>query len=101
MSQTPPSRPGPNARAWVERDAKVVSHSYTRTYPLVVPRAYGLMVEDVDGHRYLDFTSGLGTSILGHCHPDVVKAIQDQATAFARGCRGIVAPERLSPRHEA
>ncbi|MBI3608850.1 MAG: aminotransferase class III-fold pyridoxal phosphate-dependent enzyme [Nitrospirae bacterium] len=82
MSQTPPSRPGPNARAWVERDAKVVSHSYTRTYPLVVQRAYGLIVEDVDGHRYLDFTSGLGTSILGHCHPDVVKAIHDQATAF-------------------
>jgi 4-aminobutyrate aminotransferase len=51
-------------------------------YPLVVQRAYGLTVEDVDGHKYLDFTSGLGTSILGHCHPDVVKAIHDQASAF-------------------
>jgi 4-aminobutyrate aminotransferase len=48
----------------------------------VVQRAYGLTVEDVDGHKYLDFTSGLGTNILGHCHPDVVKAIHDQASAF-------------------
>ncbi len=82
MSETPPSRPGPRARAWVERDAKVVSHSYTRTYPLVVQRASGLTVEDVDGYHYLDFTSGLGTNLLGHCHPDVVKAIQDQTAAF-------------------
>jgi 4-aminobutyrate aminotransferase len=63
----------------VERDARVVSPSYTRTYPLVVRRAFGLEVEDVDGHTYLDFTSGLGTALLGHCHPDVVKAITDQA----------------------
>ena len=82
MSPSPSSRPGPNARAWVERDAEVVSHSYTRTYPLVVQRASGLTVEDVDGHHYLDFTSGLGTNLLGHCHPDVVKAIQDQVAAF-------------------
>jgi 4-aminobutyrate aminotransferase len=45
----------------------------------VVRRALGLEVEDVDGHLYLDFTSGLGTALLGHCHPDVVKAITDQA----------------------
>ena len=82
MSETPPSRPGPRALAWVERDANVVSHSYTRTYPLVVQRASGLTVEDVDGYHYLDFTSGLGTNLLGHCHPDVVKAIQDQTAAF-------------------
>ncbi len=82
MSSTPSSRPGPQARAWVERDAKVVSPSYTRTYPLVVRRAVGLDVEDVDGHTYLDFTSGLGTALLGHSHPDVVKAITEQAQAF-------------------
>jgi 4-aminobutyrate aminotransferase len=78
MSSTP-SRPGPQARAWVERDAKVVSPSYTRTYPLVIKHSAGLHVVDVDGHVYLDFTSGLGTSLLGHCHPDVVQAITDQA----------------------
>ncbi|MEW6681429.1 MAG: aminotransferase class III-fold pyridoxal phosphate-dependent enzyme [Nitrospirota bacterium] len=82
MSSTPSSRPGPEARAWVERDAKVVSPSYTRTYPLVVKLASGLHVEDVDGHVYLDFTSGLGTSLLGHCHPDVVRAITDQANSL-------------------
>ncbi len=60
----------------------MVSPSYTRTYPLVVRRAFGLDVEDVDGEIYLDFTSGLGTALLGHCHPDVVKAITDQAGAL-------------------
>ncbi|MFZ5863279.1 MAG: acetyl ornithine aminotransferase family protein [Nitrospirota bacterium] len=81
MSSTP-SRPGPHARAWVERDAKVVSPSYTRTYPLVIKHSAGLHVVDVDGHVYLDFTSGLGTSLLGHCHPDVVQAITDQANTL-------------------
>ncbi|HET8760668.1 MAG TPA: acetyl ornithine aminotransferase family protein [Nitrospiria bacterium] len=81
MSSTP-SRPGPQARAWVERDAKVVSPSYTRTYPLVIKHSAGLHVVDVDGHVYLDFTSGLGTSLLGHCHPDVVQAITDQANSL-------------------
>jgi 4-aminobutyrate aminotransferase len=82
MSAAPSSRPGPEARAWVERDVKVVSPSYTRSYPLVVQRASGLHVEDVDGHVYLDFTSGLGTALLGHCHPDVVHAITDQANTL-------------------
>ncbi|MEO6666505.1 MAG: aminotransferase class III-fold pyridoxal phosphate-dependent enzyme, partial [Nitrospiria bacterium] len=82
MDSPPASRPGPHAQAWVARDALCVSPSYTRTYPLVVKRASGLLVEDVDGYEYLDFTSGLGTALLGHCHPDVVNAIHAQANAF-------------------
>lgn len=82
MDSAPASRPGPHAQAWVARDALCVSPSYTRTYPLVVKRASGLLVEDVDGYEYLDFTSGLGTALLGHCHPDVVDAIHAQANAF-------------------
>jgi 4-aminobutyrate aminotransferase len=48
----------------------------------VVKHASGLHVVDVDGYVYLDFTSGLGTSLLGHCHPDVVQAITDQANSL-------------------
>jgi 4-aminobutyrate aminotransferase len=71
--------PGPRARAIVERDAQVVSPSYTRSYPLVVARGEGALVEDVDGNRFLDFNAGIAVVATGHCHPRVVRAIQEQA----------------------
>ncbi|MCW5979811.1 MAG: acetyl ornithine aminotransferase family protein [Bryobacteraceae bacterium] len=71
--------PGPKARAIVERDAAVLSPSYTRSYPLVVKRGEGAMVEDVDGNRFLDFNAGIAVAATGHCHPEVVKSIQAQA----------------------
>lgn len=71
--------PGPLALDWVARDEKVISNSFTRDYPLVVESGLGTRVTDTDGNEYLDFTSGLGTTLTGHCHPDIVKAITDQA----------------------
>src|SRR5437764_7504453 len=71
--------PGPRARAIIERDSRVVSPSYTRCYPMVVESGQGAMVQDVDGNRYLDFNAGIAVVASGHCHPRVVKAIQDQA----------------------
>ena len=71
--------PGPRARAIIERDAKVVSPSYTRCYPLVARKGEGAIVEDVDGNRFLDFTAGIAVVATGHCHPRVVEAIQQQA----------------------
>src|SRR5262252_1623346 len=71
--------PGPRARAIIERDTRVVSPSYTRCYPLVAERGDGSMIEDVDGNRFLDFNAGIAVVATGHCHPRVVKAIQDQA----------------------
>ncbi len=71
--------PGPRARAIIERDQQVISPSYTRSYPLVANKAYGAMVEDPDGNRFLDFAAGIAVVATGHCHPEVVKAIQDQA----------------------
>ena len=71
--------PGPRARAVVERDQQVVSPSYTRCYPLVAARGEGAMVEDVDGNRFLDFNAGIAVVATGHCHPRVVRAIQEQA----------------------
>src|SRR5262245_64942845 len=75
--QTP--LPGPLARAFLERDQKYVSPSYTRVYPLVVERGEGCVIEDVDGNRFLDCTAGIAVTAAGHCHPHVVAAIQDQA----------------------
>src|SRR6516164_2735874 len=71
--------PGPRSAAWLERDHRVMSPSYTRAYPLVVRRARGAMVEDMDGNRFLDFTAGIAVTNVGHSHPKVVRAIQMQS----------------------
>jgi 4-aminobutyrate aminotransferase len=76
------SLPGPNAKALIERDAKVVSTSYTRDYPLVMARGEGAVVEDVDGNIFLDCTAGIAVAATGHSHPDVVQAIVEQAAKF-------------------
>lgn len=73
------SLPGPKARKLVNLDAKFVSPSYTRTYPLVAKTGRGAVVEDVDGNRFLDFAAGIAVVATGHCHPEVVAAIQKQA----------------------
>src|SRR5215813_10564568 len=54
--------PGPRSAAWLERDHRVMSPSYTRVYPLVVRRARGAMIEDMDGNRFLDFTAGIAVT---------------------------------------
>jgi 4-aminobutyrate aminotransferase len=74
--------PGPKAQAIIERDAKVVSPSYTRDYPLVISRGEGAFVEDVDGNVFLDCTAGIAVTSTGHSHPDVVAAIVEQAGKF-------------------
>src|SRR5262245_3920857 len=74
--------PGPNAKALIARDASVVSPSYTRGYPLVISRATGSTVEDVDGNLFLDCAAGIAVNSTGHSHPDVVKAITEQAQRF-------------------
>ena len=76
------SLPGPKAKAIIERDAKVVSPSYTRDYPLVIARGEGATVEDVDGNLFLDCTAGIAVTATGHSHPDVVHAIVDQSKKF-------------------
>src|SRR4051812_37455886 len=71
--------PGPRASAIIERDTRVVSPSYTRGYPLVAESGEGSIIEDVDGNRFLDFNAGIAVVATGHCHPEVVRAIQEQA----------------------
>jgi 4-aminobutyrate aminotransferase len=71
--------PGPRAQAVIARDKATLSPSYTRSYPLVAERGEGAMITDVDGNRFLDMNAGIAVVAAGHCHPRVVKAIQDQA----------------------
>ena len=71
--------PGPNAQKVLKGDAQYISPSYTRSYPLVAKRGHGVVIEDVDGNEFLDFSSGIAVCSTGHCHPEVVAAIQKQA----------------------
>ena len=66
---------------WVERSDKVIMKTYGR-YPIVPVRGEGCRLWDADGNEYLDFLAGVAVNNLGHCHPRVVKAIQDQAASL-------------------
>jgi len=78
--------PGPNAQALISRDHAHSSPSNRRDYPLVVGRAAGSVVEDVDGNRFLDFAAGLAVCSTGHCHPKVIAAIEAQARSLIHIC---------------
>ena len=71
--------PGPNAKRIIADDDRLISPSYTRSYPLVVKRGRGAIIEDVDGNEFLDFSAGIAVTSTGHCHPEVVAAVQRQA----------------------
>src|SRR5207247_8412231 len=76
----------PKARQIIESDHRYISPSYTRPYPLVAESAAGAIVEDIDGNRFLDFNAGVAVCSTGHCHPEVVRAIQDQAAELIHMC---------------
>jgi len=71
--------PGPNAKRILDGDKAYISPSYTRSYPLVAKSGRGIVVTDVDGNEFLDFSAGIAVTATGHCHPEVVAAIQKQA----------------------
>ena len=66
---------------WIARSDRVIMKTYGR-YPIVPVRGSGCQLWDADGKRYLDFLAGVAVNNLGHCHPRVVKAIQEQAATL-------------------
>jgi 4-aminobutyrate aminotransferase len=78
--------PGPKARAIVARDAAWASTSYIKEYPLAIAGGCGVMVEDVDGNRYLDLMAGIAVASTGYGHPAVVDAIKSAAERFLHIC---------------
>ncbi len=71
--------PGPKAKAHIAYDERWTSPSLPRAYPIVPVRGDGLVVEDIDGNLFLDFAAGIAVNSTGHCHPQVVAAIKEQA----------------------
>jgi 4-aminobutyrate aminotransferase len=79
--------PGPKGRKIVEADAQFVTPSYPRpSFKLVADTASGVWVTDVDGNVFLDCNAGVAVCSTGHCHPEVVRAIQEQAARLIHMC---------------
>jgi len=87
--------PGPKARAFIDRDRAVTSPSLTRTGPLVGVEEEGVWVKDIDGNVFLDFSSGIAVTNIGHRHPKVVEAINRQAEKlmFINSCDFYTLPQ--------
>lgn len=77
---------GERSRALIARDEKALSPSYKREYPLVVERAQGSELWDVDGRRYIDFMAGVAVHNVGHRHPRVEAAVKEQVEKFWHIC---------------
>jgi len=79
--------PGPNAQKIIEADNKYVNPAYPRpAFKLVADRASGVWVDDVDGNVFLDCNAGVAVCSTGHCHPEVVRAIQQQTEKLIHMC---------------
>ncbi len=89
--------PGPASRALAERLARVESHNVTcfeTGGPIFWERAAGANVWDVDGNRFVDLGAGFGVAVAGHNHPDIVRAIGDQASQLLHAM-GDIHPPRV------
>ena len=79
--------PGPLSREIIEADAQYVTPSYPRPdYKLVAHKGKGVWLEDPDGNVFLDCNAGVAVCSTGHCHPEIVKAITDQANELLHMC---------------
>src|SRR3954447_18709285 len=74
--------PGPRSQAILERKSRVVAEPLSIYLPVVVAEAHGSTLTDVDGNTFIDFTGGVGVLNVGHTHPRVVEAVQEQAARF-------------------
>ncbi|AKB37440.1 4-aminobutyrate aminotransferase [Methanosarcina siciliae C2J] len=69
---------GPRAMEIIGQDCKVMSACVSRPYPLVVDRAKGSIIKDIDGKEYIDFIAGIAVMNAGHSNPEVNAAISAQ-----------------------
>src|SRR5213080_4984525 len=85
--------PGPKSKEILERKARVVADPLSICVPVVIAEAHGATLTDVDGNTFLDFSGGVGCLAVGHSHPRVVAAIEEQARRFTHTDFTVVAYE--------
>jgi 4-aminobutyrate aminotransferase / (S)-3-amino-2-methylpropionate transaminase / 5-aminovalerate transaminase len=74
--------PGPRSREILDRKSAVVADPLAVYLPVVAAEGRGATLTDVDGNTFIDFTGGVGCLNVGHAHPRVVEAVQEQAARF-------------------
>jgi 4-aminobutyrate aminotransferase / (S)-3-amino-2-methylpropionate transaminase / 5-aminovalerate transaminase len=74
--------PGPRSKEIVERKERVIAAPLSLVHPIVVAEGRGATLTDVDGNTYIDFTGGVGCLNVGHSHPRLVEAAQEQLARF-------------------
>jgi 4-aminobutyrate aminotransferase / (S)-3-amino-2-methylpropionate transaminase / 5-aminovalerate transaminase len=75
--------PGPRSREIIERKQRVIAEPLSLTFPIVIERGEGARLTDVDGNTFIDFTGGVGCLNVGHSHPRVIEAAQEQLERFS------------------
>lgn len=85
--------PGPKAQAIIDRRHAVIPNAIGCSYPAVIARGEGAMLEDVDGNRFLDWVGGVGVLNIGYSQPEVVEAVKKQADKYFHGMFNIVTHE--------
>ncbi len=84
------SLPGPKAAEIIEKRSKYIPNAIRCAYPVVMERAEGAMIEDVDGNMFLDWIGGVGVLNIGHCEPEVVEAVKRQSEKYFHGMFNVV-----------
>ena len=74
--------PGPRSREIAARKERVIADPLSLYVPVVIEEGHGSLLTDVDGNSFIDFMGGIGCLAVGHSHPRVVAAVQEQAARF-------------------
>ena len=74
--------PGPRSQELLERKERVIAGPLSLTFPIAIAEGRGALLTDVDGNTFVDFTGGVGCLNVGHSHPRVVAAAQEQLERF-------------------
>ena len=85
---TPP--PGPKSKALLEKRNDLIPPGVYLVQPITIAESKGAVMKDVDGNVYIDFTSGIGVTSLGHCVDEVVETISRQAAKLIHSCIHVV-----------
>jgi 4-aminobutyrate aminotransferase / (S)-3-amino-2-methylpropionate transaminase / 5-aminovalerate transaminase len=74
--------PGPRSQEIIERKERVIAGPLSLVHPIVVAEGRGATLTDIDGNTFIDFTGGVGCLNVGHSHPRLVEAAQEQLAHF-------------------
>jgi 4-aminobutyrate aminotransferase len=89
--------PGPRAKAIIYSDCNIMSSCLSRPYPLVIERARGATITDVEGKTYIDFVAGIAVLNVGHSNPEVSGAVTTQMEKRLTALSQTSLPTRLVP----